>query len=146
METRKKNVENFESLKETLIQHAQSKCEKSLTLQARVNFITASDKEKLENPCECVINEHLLSTTGVNSRQETLEQTRTRLKMADMIIQDGSTFDAKLFIDIVENELSSEGYHCKIWVENFKCLYKSHYSGKDCSFEIDEYIAEFRWK
>ena len=143
METKKKNVENFESLKETLIQHAQSKCEKSLTLQARVNFITASDKEKLENPSECVINEHLLSTSG---RQETLEQTRTRLKLADMIIQDGSNFNAKLFIDIVENELSSEGYHCKIWVENFKCLYKSHYSGKDCRFEIDEYIAEFRWK
>lgn len=145
-EIRKEKLENFETLKQTLIKKAQKKSEEGLTFQSTVNFITSSDKKKLEDPCECVLNEHLLGISGVNSRQEMFKQTRQRLEEPDIVIADGPDFNVKLFTDIVEKELLEEGYHFKIWVEKIKCLYKSNYTRRECRFEIDEYIAEFKWK
>lgn len=145
-ETRKDKLKNFETIRKKLIQIGQRKSEENLKFQSTVNLITLSDKKKLEDPCECVLNEHLLSITGVNSRQETFNQTSRRLKTPDIVIDDGPNFNIKLFLEIVEQELKSDGYNFKIWMENLKCLYKSNYTRKECRFEINEYTAEFKWE
>jgi hypothetical protein len=146
-EARKSKLKNFDSIKEALIQRAQTKSQENLTPVATVGLITSSDKKKLDDPTECVLSEHLLSVQCEgNCKQEKFVQTKRRLEAADIIVDDeGPDFDMKLLMEVLEKELQSDGYQCKIWSEKWKCLYKSNYTRRECRFEIVEYFAELEW-
>ena len=146
-EARKSKLKNFDSIKEMLVQQAQRKSQENLIPVATVGLITSSDKKKLDDPDECVLNEHLLSVQcEENCKLEKIAQTKRRLQAADIIIDDSETdFNIKLLIEELENELQSDGYQCKIWSEKWKCLYKSNYTRRECRFEIMEYFVELAW-
>ena len=130
-----------------LVQQAQKKSQENLIPVATVGLITSSDKKKLDDPDECVLNEHLLSVQcEENCKLEKIAQTKRRLQAADIIIDDSETdFNIKLLIEELQNELQSDGYQCKIWSERWKCLYKSNYTRRECRFEIMEYFVELAW-
>ncbi|XP_028401654.1 BTB/POZ domain-containing protein KCTD7-like isoform X2 [Dendronephthya gigantea] len=146
-EATKNKLKNFDFIKENVIQKAQKKSEENLTQVATVGLITSSEKKKLDDPIECVLNEHLLSVECEgNCKQEKFGQTKRRLEAADIIIDDdGSNINMKLLMEILEKDLQSDGYKCKIWSEKRKCLYRSNYTHRECRFEIIEYFAEFEW-
>ena len=146
-EARKSKLKNFDSIKEMLVQQAQKKSQENLIPVATVGLITSSDKKKLDDPDECVLNEHLLSVQcEENCKLEKIAQTKRRLQAADIIIDDSETdFNIKLLIEELQNELQSDGYQCKIWSERWKCLYKSNYTRRECRFEIMEYFVELAW-
>jgi hypothetical protein len=146
-EARKSKLKNFDSIKEMLVLHAQKKCEESLASVATIGLITSSDKKKLDDPDECVLNEHLLSVQCEgNCKHEKVAQAKRRLESADIIIDDDEIdFSMKLLIEVLEHELQSDGYQCKIWSEKWKCLYKSNYTRRECRFQIMEYFVELGW-
>ena len=146
-EAAKSKLKNFDFIKENVILKAQKKSEENLTQIATVGLITSSEKKKLDDPVECVLSEHLLSVEWEgNCKQEKFSQTKRRLEAADIIIDDdGSDINMKLLIEILEKDLQSDGYKCKIWSEKRKCLYRSNYTHRECRFEIIEYFAEFEW-
>ena len=146
-EAAKTKLKNFDLIKETIILRAQAKSHEDLTPVATIGLITSSDKKKLDDPAECVLHEHLLSVQCEgNCRQEKFSQTKRRVEAVDIVIDDDEPdFNMNLFVDVLEKELQSDGYKCKIWSEKWKCLYKSNDTCRECRFETVEYIAEFEW-
>ena len=146
-EARKSKLKNFDLIKETIIQRAQAKSQEELTPVTTIGLITSSDKQKVDEPVECVLSEHLLSVQCEgNCRQEKFSQTKRRIEAADIVIDDcDPDFNMKLFVDVLEKELQTDGYICKMWSEKWKCLYKSNYTRKECRFETVEYFVEFEW-
>ena len=146
-EARKSQLKNFDLIKEMLIQRAQRKSQENLTPVATVGLITSSDKKKLDDPAECVLSEHLLSVQFEgNCKQEKFAHAKRRLEGADIIVDDDEPdFSMKSLMEVLEMELQSDGYQCKIWSEKWKCLYKSNYTRRECRFEIMEYFVKLEW-
>ncbi|XP_046854484.1 BTB/POZ domain-containing protein KCTD7-like isoform X2 [Xenia sp. Carnegie-2017] len=146
-ENTKTMFKNFDSLKETLILHAQAKSQKTLKMTSTISFMTSSYKKKLEDPVECVLTDHLLSLHSEGPcRQEKYTEFKHRLQMLDIVIDDEKAdFDIAVFMDLLDKDLHNDGYQCKLWSEKWKCLYRSNYTRKECPFHIVTHFVEMNW-
>lgn len=146
----------FDKWKEKIITLAQTKSIRDLSSKGRLSLLTSEDHRRVMEENECIgEHAHHLAVTsiaqyaqGPSCHYESFDSMQRRLKEPDIVLSDVKDDDMKLFVKIMNRELTNNGYCCHFWHEVIRCKnIKMHYGigREECRFSVTENVVEFEW-